>query len=124
MNIKSGTIEIRGCINKTSSLDAPIDEEGGNEIMDLVEDKSSSAHETALNAFFNKERLDGLLVGINEREHEILNLRFGLADGKTYTLAQVSKKMGVSRERIRQIEENALKKLKKVISEQDKETIE
>ncbi len=116
--------EIRGCVNKTSSLDAPIDEEGGNEIMDLVEDKSSSAPETALNAFFNKERLDGLLIGINEREHEILNLRFGLADGKTYTLAQVSKKMGVSRERIRQIEENALKKLKKVISEQDKETIE
>ena len=92
--------------------------------MDLVEDNSSSAPETALNAFFNKERLDGLLIGINEREHEILNLRFGLADGKTYTLAQVSKKMGVSRERIRQIEENALKKLKKVITEQDKETIE
>jgi len=116
--------KIRASITKTSSLDAPIDEEGGNEIMDLIEDKSSANPETALNSFFNKERLDGLFGAINDREHEILNLRFGLVNGHTHTLAEVSKKLGVSRERIRQIEENALKKLKKLMSEQDQETIE
>jgi RNA polymerase primary sigma factor len=116
--------EIRNCINKTSSLDAPIDEEGGNEIIDLIEDKSSSAPETALNTFFNKERLSGPLGAINEREHEVLNLRFGLIDGSSHTLAEISKKIGVSRERIRQIQENALKKLKKFITEHDQETME
>ncbi len=114
---------IRTSSAKTSSLDAPIDEEGGNEIIDLIEDKSSVSPETELNSFFNKERLSGLLNVVNDREHEVLNLRFGLANGRTHTLAEVSKKLKVSRERIRQIEENALKKLKKFTSEQDKETM-
>ena len=115
-------LKMRSYITKTSSLDAPIDEDGGNEIMDLIEDKSSAAPEIQLNQFFTKERLDGLMGVINEREHKILNLRFGLQDSKTHTLAEVSKKIGVSRERVRQIEENALKKLKKFIGEQEKET--
>lgn len=115
--------KIRSAVMKTSSLDAPIDEEGGNEIIDLIEDKSSASPETELNNFFTKERLTGLLDNVNEREHEVLNLRFGLADGRTHTLAEVSKKMGVSRERVRQIEENALKKLKKLMSEQEREAM-
>lgn len=115
--------KIRSAVMKTSSLDAPIDEEGGNEIIDLIEDKSSASPETELNAFFTKERLTGLLGGVNDREHEVLNMRFGLADGRTRTLAEVSKKMGVSRERVRQIEENALKKLKKFMSEQEREAM-
>ncbi len=115
--------KIRSSVTKTSSLDAPIDEEGGNEIIDLIEDKSSASPEVELNTFFVKERLTGLLGNVNEREHEILNLRFGLVDGRLHTLAEVSKKLGVSRERIRQIEENALKKLKKLISEQEHESM-
>jgi len=116
--------KVRSVIMKTSSLDAPIDEEGGNEIIDLIEDKTSASPDSELNKVFTKERLEGLLDNINEREHQILDLRFGLGDGKTHTLAEVSKKLGVSRERIRQIEENALKKLKKFISEQEKEAME
>ncbi len=115
--------KIRSSVAKTSSLDAPIDEEGGNEIMDLIEDKSSANPETELNNFFTKERLSSLLHIVSDREHEILNLRFGLANGRQHTLAEVSKKLGVSRERIRQIEENALKKLKKFISEQERESM-
>lgn len=115
-------LKMRSYITKTSSLDAPIDEESGNEIMDLIEDKSSAAPETHINQFFTKERLEGIMGVINEREHKILNLRFGLHESKTHTLAEVSKKLGVSRERVRQIEENALKKLKKFIGEQEKET--
>lgn len=114
---------VRASVSKTSSLDAPIDEEGGNEIIDLIENTSVASPETELNNFFNKERLSGLLEVVNEREHEVLNLRFGLIDGKTWTLAEVSKKLGVSRERIRQIENNAIKKLKKSFLEQEKETI-
>ncbi len=115
--------KVRSYVTKTSSLDAPIDEDGNSEIMDLVEDKSSANPEQELNNFFTKERLRGLLGNINEREHEILDLRFGLTDGRIRTLAEVSKKLGVSRERIRQIEENALKKLKKFMSDQEKEAI-
>lgn len=116
--------QLKGAITKTSSLDAPIDEEGGNEIIDLIEDKSSVSTETKLNTFFTKERLDGLMNFINIREQEVLNLRFGLTDGCIRTLAEVSKKMGVSRERIRQIEERALSKLKKFMTDQDKETMQ
>ena len=116
--------KVRSVVMKVSSLDAPIDEEGGNEIMDLIEDKNSASPDAEINKFFTRERLTGLLDNINEREHEILDLRFGLGDGKTHTLAEVSKKLGVSRERIRQIEENALKKLKKFISVQEKEAME
>ncbi len=115
--------KLRGCITKASSLDAPIDEDGGSEIIDLVEDKSSASPEKELNNFFDKERLNNLLEFVNEREHEVLNMRFGLIDGVSYTLADVAKKLCVSRERVRQIEENALKKLKKFMVEQDKEFI-
>ena len=55
-----------------------------------------------------------------EREREILDMRFGLSDGKTYTLAEVSKKFKISRERVRQIEEQALKKLRKFLKQQEK----
>jgi len=56
------------------------------------------------------------------REREILDMRFGLQGKKPHTLAQVAKKLGVSRERIRQIEESALKKLRKYIEQQEKES--
>lgn len=115
--------KMRGSITKMSSLDAPIDEEGGHEIIDLVEDKSSVSPVDEINTFFTKERLDGLLDSVNDREHEILNYRFGLIDGRTHTLAEISKKLGVSRERVRQIEENAIKKLKKFIADEDQEPL-
>jgi len=115
--------KIRGYIAKTSSLDAPIDEEGGNEIIDLIEDKSAESPDKEIDQFFNKERLQDMMGAINERERDVLDLRFGLKDGKIYTLAEVSEHLGVSRERVRQIEENALKKLKKFVAGQDKETM-
>ncbi|MFH0877471.1 MAG: sigma-70 family RNA polymerase sigma factor, partial [Candidatus Omnitrophota bacterium] len=116
-------IQIRSAITKTSSLDAPIDEEGGNEIIDLVEDKNAISPDSEIDTFFNKERLEGLLGNVSKREQEILSMRFGLKDGHIHTLAEVSKKLLVSRERVRQIEERALKKIKKMMVEQEKETI-
>jgi RNA polymerase primary sigma factor len=115
--------EIRSYSAKNSSLDAPIDDEGSNEIIDLIEDKNAVSPSKEIDTFFAKERLTGLLEAVNEREHEVLNMRFGLADGSQHTLAQIAKKLKVSRERVRQIEENAIKKLKKFMSEQDKEVL-
>lgn len=107
-------------ISKTSSLDAPIGEEGEDQIKDLIEDTSSESPEAGISRAFNKERVLNLLDHINARERKILDMRFGLNNQKEqHTLAEVAKKMKVSRERIRQIEEAALKKLRKLAATQD-----
>jgi len=67
-----------------------------------------------------RERVMALLDHISIRERKVLDLRFGLHDEKSHTLAEVSKKMKVSRERIRQIEVVALKKLRKLAATQEK----
>ncbi len=89
----------------------------------MIEDKNAVSPGQEIDNFFVKERLDGLLLAVNEREHKVLNLRFGLEDGSEHTLAQIAKNMKISRERVRQIEENAIKKLKKFMAEQDKEVL-
>lgn len=105
---------------KTSSLEAPIGEEGENEVMDLVENQKSVAPDEEITRFLDKERITGLLDIMSSREREILDMRFGLVDGKIHTLAEVAKKLGVSRERVRQIEEAALRKLRKFVQQQEK----
>ena len=105
---------------KTSSLEAPIGEEGENEVMDLIENQKAVAPDEEITRFLDKERIAGLLGIMSSREKEILDMRFGLVDGKIHTLAEVAKKLGVSRERIRQIEETALRKLRKFVQQQEK----
>lgn len=106
---------------KTSSLDAPIGEEEENQAMDLVEDQTAVPPDAEIEHLMDKERINNLLEIMNRREKEILDMRFGLKDGKARTLAEVADKLGVSRERIRQIEEAALRKLRKFIEQQEKE---
>jgi len=105
----------------TSSLEAPLGEDGENQISDLVEDKNSTPPDAGIERMLDRERIDNLLGTMSEREREILDLRFGLTNTKPQTLAIVSKKLGVSRERIRQIEETALRKLRKFVDGQEKE---
>ncbi|MCK9432658.1 MAG: sigma-70 family RNA polymerase sigma factor [Candidatus Omnitrophica bacterium] len=105
----------------TSSLDAPIGEDSENQISELVEDKNTIAPDAGIEKLLAKERIENLLEVMSQREREILDLRFGLSDTRPQTLAVVAKKLGVSRERIRQIEETALKKLKKFVVGQEKE---
>ena len=106
----------------TSSLDAPIGEDDENQIADLIEDKSIAPPDQGISKLFDQERVNNLLTEVmNERERQILDMRFGLHDLKQHTLAEVAKKLGVSRERVRQIEEAALKKLKKFVLDQEKE---
>lgn len=112
--------EINNWITKISSLDAPIGEEGEGQVRDVVEDETMIGPDEELEGFFNKERAADLLNMMPERERKILEMRFGIMDGETYTLAQIAKKMGVSRERIRQIEGAALKKLRKIIKQKER----
>ncbi len=104
----------------TSSLEASIGDEEEGQVMDLVEDVNSVSPDMEISRFMNKERVENLLEIMNERERKILDMRFGLADGKAHTLAEVARKLGVSRERIRQIEEEALKKLRKFVKQQER----
>ncbi len=105
----------------TSSLEAPIGEDGDNQVSDLVEDKNAAPPDAEIEHLLDRERVDNLLEVMSERERQILDLRFGLSDTEPQTLAEVAKKIGVSRERIRQIEEAALRKLRKFVVGQEKE---
>ncbi len=104
---------------KTSSLDAPIGEEGIDQVKDFIEDTITASPEEELSKVFNKERIAGFLHQMNLRERKILDMRFGLSDGTPRTLAEVAKKIKVSRERIRQIEVVALKKLRRYAFSQE-----
>jgi RNA polymerase primary sigma factor len=106
---------------KTSSLEAPIGEEDESQVIDLVEDETVAPPNAEVERFLNKERVDNLLERMSERERKVLDQRFGLIDGKPHTLAEVAKRLGLSRERIRQIEEEALRKLRSFIEQQEKE---
>ena len=105
----------------TSSLDAPIGEDSEGQVSDLIEDQASVPPDAKIEHLMDKERVKNLLEIMTAREREVLDMRFGLADAKPHTLAEVAQRLGVSRERIRQIEEAALKKLRKFVEGQEKE---
>ena len=105
----------------TSSLEAPLDDDGNSQVLDLVQSQTAVQPDAQIEHLLDKERITNLLDLMNDREREILDMRFGLQDEKIHTLAEVAKKMGVSRERVRQIEEAALNKLRKFVKEQEKE---
>ena len=107
--------------SSTSSLDAPIGDEENSQVSDLIEDKNTASPDATIGIMMDKERVNNLLDIMNDREKEILDMRFGLHDSRTHTLAEVADKLGVSRERIRQIEEAALKKIKKLVTDQESE---
>ena len=96
----------------TTSLDQPVGEEGEASIMDLMEDPNTSTSQDHVNEMFRGERIAGLLEKMNPREREILGLRFGLKDGEVHTLNEAAKIFNITRERVRQIEAAALKKLR------------
>ena len=106
---------------QTSSLDASIGEDGSTQVLDLVEDQEAKSPDEDITRLMIRENVKNLLELMSPREKEVLDMRFGLVDAKTHTLAEVAKKIGVSRERVRQVEERALKKLKKFLRSQEKE---
>ncbi len=94
------------------SLEIPIGEEENSSLLDFIEDDSAAAPGDAASRELLKEQMQDVLRGLSEREREVLELRFGLKDGKSYTLEEVGQIFGVTRERIRQIEAKALRKLR------------
>ncbi len=111
--------ELEGAITKMSSLDAPIGEDGEGQVRDIIEDESLAAPDESVELFFTKERARGILDCLDERERAIIDMRFGLTDGEQQTLAQIARTLGISRERVRQIEELTMQKLKKILKERE-----
>jgi len=94
------------------SLDMPIGEDADSRLGDLVEDHASLAPTEATSQQLLKEQIDKVLDELTEREKRVLQLRFGLKDGHARTLEEVGREFSVTRERIRQIEGKALRKLR------------
>ena len=101
-----------------TSLDAPIGDDGSVTITDLLEDVATSNMAIdKISEFFRKETIQEMLRKMGDREREILNMRFGLKDGEVKTLDDCAKKFRITRERIRQIEEACLKKLRQYMAD-------
>ena len=94
------------------SLETPIGEEDDSHLGDFIEDKDTLSPDDYTNNQLLKDEINAVLQGLTEREEKVLRLRFGLLDGRTCTLEEVGKEFNVTRERIRQIEAKALRKLK------------
>lgn len=94
------------------SLETPIGEEDDSHLGDFIKDESSMSPEEYATNEILKEEIKSVLMTLQVREQEVLELRFGLVDGTCHTLEEVGKKFNVTRERIRQIEAKALRKLR------------
>jgi RNA polymerase primary sigma factor len=94
------------------SLERPIGDEDNSTLADFIEDQDAAAPLDAAAKEILKEQVQNSLSALNERERQVLELRFGLVDGKDHTLEEVSQYFDVTRERIRQIEAKALRKLR------------
>ena len=110
--------QLNKMVAKISSLNAPIGEEGTAEFMDLIEDESVSTAADELIEFLKKEHVDELLEQMTPRERRILTLRFGLRNGVPHTLGATAKRFGITRERVRQIENATMKKLRAYLIQQ------
>ena len=96
---------------KTYSLDAPLGEE---ETVITVEDLQAPQPQESLVREELNRTMDRLLSMLNDRQRQILRLRFGMADGTCYSLDQIGNLLGISKERVRQVEKQAMDKLKKL----------
>jgi RNA polymerase primary sigma factor len=94
------------------SLELPIGDEDNSTLADFIEDQEAAAPMDAASKEMLREQVQSSLALLSERERQVLELRFGLVDGKDHTLEEVSQFFNVTRERIRQIEAKALRKLR------------
>ncbi len=104
--------EIMKIAQEPVSLETPIGEEEDSHLGDFIPDEDALAPSEAAAYSLLKEQLEDVLCTLNEREQKVLKLRFGLEDGRARTLEEVGKEFDVTRERIRQIEAKALRKLR------------
>ena len=105
-------MEIMQIAREPASLETPIGEEDDSNLGDFVADDANASTEEKAESVFLREEIDQMLQGLNPREREVIILRFGLESGHPMTLEEVGKRFKVTRERIRQIETAALRKLR------------
>jgi len=116
--------EIEIWMQKKASLDAPVGEDGESQLSDFLQSQDYADTSKEVEKIFNKERTQRLLDFATPREKEVLDMRFGITNGTEHTLAEVAKMLNVSRERVRQIEKEALKKLRKYALEEQKKELD
>ena len=104
--------EIMKVSQEPVSLETPIGEEEDSHLGDFIPDLASVAPADAASHQLLKEQVEGVLDSLTPRERRVLQLRFGLEDGRSRTLEEVGRDFNVTRERIRQIEAKALRKLR------------
>ena len=108
--------EVKAIINYLQSpvsLETPVGDDGENSLGDMVEDRSEPTPEEAMNILARQEEVKELLEKLGDRERQVIRLRYGLEDGRTHTLEEIGDMLGVTRERVRQIEARAMEKLRK-----------
>jgi len=96
------------------SLDTPVDEDGDTSLGDLMAQETSPAPDTTVLDVEARERLNRLVEQLDERSADIVRARYGLVDGRTHKLADIGAKHGISAERVRQLEREALQKLRRI----------
>ena len=102
--------------SQTTSLETPVGEEGETEMIDLLQDETAPSPQDEITRFLQHERIAALLQKMNERERRVLILRYGLDDGISRTLGETAKFFSITRERVRQIEVVALRKLRMLLA--------
>jgi RNA polymerase primary sigma factor len=112
-------LEIRRLSQDTTSLDIPIDDESATRLSDLIEDDTQAQPFDLVFNLTLQDTIDEVLDELNEREMRIIKLRFGLGGEGPYTLEETGKFLGITRERVRQIQEKALAKLRESVVIQD-----
>ena len=113
LGVSAGKLaDLRRAAREAVSLDLPVGEDGDTFLGDFVEDRNSPPLEDAVSESLLGEELREALDALGERESRVLRLRYGLDDGHPQTLEEVGKVFGVTRERIRQIEAKAIRKLR------------
>ena len=113
MNLSEEKVrEVMKISQEPVSLETPIGEEDDSHLGDFVPDERTMSPEEYTTSELLKEELDNVLLTLTEREEKVLKLRFGLDDGQCRTLEEVGQIFGVTRERIRQIEAKALRKMR------------
>jgi RNA polymerase primary sigma factor len=94
------------------SLDAPVGEEGDSQLADFIEDREALSPSEAAGQTTLRYEVEDVLASLAPRERRVIQLRYGLVDDGQRTLEEVGKRFGLTRERIRQIEARALRKLR------------